>query len=78
MGQTVKVTITNLANFGAFCDAQIGDKIYKGLIHISEIADSFVSKVSDYVSVGDVLDGYVISVDEKKSQAKISLKRANK
>ncbi|ARU91478.1 hypothetical protein SCLARK_00865 [Spiroplasma clarkii] len=77
MGQTVKVTITNLANFGAFCDAEIDGKVYKGLIHITEITNGFVSNIADYVNVGDVKDGYVISVDEEKNQAKISLKRVN-
>lgn len=77
MGQTVKVTITNLANFGAFCDAEIDGKVYKGLIHITEITNGFVSNIADYVNVGDVKDGYVISIDEEKNQAKISLKRVN-
>ncbi|AOG60591.1 hypothetical protein SHELI_v1c06400 [Spiroplasma helicoides] len=75
MGQIVQVTITNIVNFGAFCDAVIDGKSYKGLIHISEITDGYVSDVADHLSVGQKLDGYVISIDEPKSQAKISLKR---
>ncbi|AGR41148.1 S1 RNA-binding domain-containing protein [Spiroplasma taiwanense] len=75
MDKIVKVTITKIVDFGAFCDASIDGKTYKGLIHISEIADSFVTNVSDYVTVGQEVDGYVISIDDNKDQAKISLKR---
>ncbi|ASP28299.1 hypothetical protein SCORR_v1c05270 [Spiroplasma corruscae] len=77
MNKVVKVTITKTVNFGAFCDADIDGQIYKGLIHISEIADKYVSDVNEFVSVGQTVDGYVISVDEANKQAKISLKRAN-
>ncbi|AHI52841.1 S1 RNA-binding domain-containing protein [Spiroplasma culicicola] len=76
MRQTVKVTITNIVNFGAFCDVTIDGKVYNGLIHISEITDGYVANVSDHLSVGETVDGYVISVDESKNQAKISLKNA--
>ncbi|QEH61943.1 hypothetical protein SCHIN_v1c07480 [Spiroplasma chinense] len=75
MGQIVKVTITNIVNFGAFCDVTIDGKVYNGLIHISEITDAYVTNVNDHLSVGQELDGYVISIDEPKQQAKISLKR---
>ncbi|AKU79764.1 S1 RNA-binding domain-containing protein [Spiroplasma turonicum] len=75
MNKVVKVTITKTVNFGAFCDADIDGTVYKGLIHISEIADKYVSDVNEFVSVGQTVDGYVISVDEANKQAKISLKR---
>ncbi|ALD66539.1 MULTISPECIES: S1 RNA-binding domain-containing protein [Spiroplasma] len=78
MGTIVNITITKIVDFGAFCDAEIDGKIYKGLIHISEIADAYVTNVADYVTVGQQMDGYVISVDESKDQAKLSLKRVSK
>ncbi|QGS52035.1 S1 RNA-binding domain-containing protein [Spiroplasma tabanidicola] len=76
MGQIVKVTITNIVNFGAFCDVDLDGKTYKGLIHISEITDGYVSNVNNHLTIGQSVDGYVMSIDEDKGQAKISLKRA--
>ena len=52
-------TVRNVIDFGAFVD--IGVK-YDGLVHISEMSDSYVKSPSEIVSVGDIVA--VIATDE--------------
>lgn len=76
--QIVKAKITDIVGYGAFCTIQMNDKVYKGLIHISEIAEEFVRNIGDYVSSGDEIDAVIIDVNEDKQQLKLSLKRLKK
>lgn len=59
----VKGEITAVKPYGAFVKV---DGNYVGLIHISEFSDNFVRNIEDYVGVGDVLDLYVLEVNEDK------------
>jgi predicted RNA-binding protein with RPS1 domain len=76
--QVVKATITDIVGYGAFCTVEYNEKMYKGLIHISEIADEFVKNINDYVKSGDEVEAIVIGIDESKQQLKLSLKRLKK
>ncbi|ATZ16527.1 general stress protein 13 [Entomoplasma freundtii] len=76
--QIVKAKITDIVGYGAFCTIQYNEKTYKGLIHISEIAEEFVRNIHDYVNSGDEIDALVIDVNEDKQQLKLSLKRLKK
>ncbi|MBQ9657824.1 MAG: RNA-binding transcriptional accessory protein [Clostridia bacterium] len=71
IGQTLQGTVRNVIDFGAFVD--IGVK-HDGLVHISEMSDSFVKKPSDVVSVGDVVKVKVIDVDYDRQKVKLSMK----
>ena len=62
-GNIVKGEITAIKPYGAFVKI---DENYVGLVHISEFSDGFVRSIEDYVSLGDVLDLKVISVDGNK------------
>lgn len=64
-------TIRNVTDFGAFVD--IGIKT-AGLIHISEMSSRRIRHPLDVVSVGDVVQVRVISVDEKRGRIGLSLK----
>lgn len=55
--------VTSIRDFGAFVEILPGQE---GLLHISEVANGFVDKVSDHLSVGDVIDVKVIEVNEGK------------
>ena len=70
-GMTLKGTVRNVTDFGAFVD--IGVK-HDGLVHISEMSESFVKNPSDIVSVGDVVDVKVIGIDKDKQKVKLSMK----
>lgn len=64
-------TVRNVIDFGAFVD--IGVK-HDGLVHISELSDSYVKNPSDIVSIGDVVKVKVIGIDKEKQKVKLSMK----
>ncbi|MDD2376941.1 MAG: Tex family protein [Clostridia bacterium] len=64
-------TVRNVTNFGAFVDIGIkGD----GLVHISELSDSFVRDAMEEVSVGDIVTVKVIGIDLEKGKVSLSMK----
>ena len=65
--------ITNITNFGAFIKLTSGDE---GLIHISEIANEYVSDINNFVQVGDLVKVKVIGINDK-SKLELSLKQCN-
>lgn len=71
VGSIMRGTIRNVTDFGAFVD--IGIKT-AGLIHISEMSNRRIKHPLDVVSVGDVVQVKVISVDEKRGRIGLSLK----
>ena len=74
-GTIMKGTVRNITDFGVFVD--IGIKT-AGLIHISELSTRRVKHPLDVVSVGDILDVLVITVDEKRGRIGLSLKQLPK
>ncbi|WP_031542546.1 S1 RNA-binding domain-containing protein, partial [Mesoplasma photuris] len=72
----VKAVITDIVDFGAFCTVELNGETYKGLIHISEIADEFVRDAKDFVTSGQEVNALVMEVNEAKKQVKLSIKRA--
>ena len=70
-GQILNGTVRNVTDFGAFVD--IGVK-HDGLVHISELSNSFVKNPSDIVQVGDVVKVKVIGIDEERQKVKLSMK----
>ncbi|MBQ3145110.1 MAG: RNA-binding transcriptional accessory protein [Clostridia bacterium] len=70
-GMTLTGTVRNVIDFGAFVD--IGVK-HDGLVHISEMSNSFVKSPSDIVSVGDIVKVKVIGIDTEKQKVKLSMK----
>lgn len=71
-GTIVKGTVHNVIDFGAFVD--IGIKI-NGLIHRSELSNKFFRHPLDIVSVGDIVDVMILSVDEQRNRIGLSLKQ---
>ncbi len=70
-GMILTGTVRNVIDFGAFVD--IGVK-YDGLVHISEMSDSFIKSPSDVVSVGDVIKVKVIKIDQERKKVGLSMK----
>ena len=70
-GMILPGTVRNVIDFGAFVD--IGIK-HDGLVHISEMSESFVKNPSDIVSVGDVVKVKVIGIDLERQKVKLSMK----
>jgi len=64
--------VTSVKDFGAFVEILPGKD---GLVHISELSDSYVQKVSDVCNVGDEMDVKVIAVDDQ-DRVKLSRRAA--
>ena len=70
-GMILTGTVRNVTDFGAFVD--VGVK-HDGLVHISQLSNSFVKNPSDVVSVGDVVKVKIIGIDEDRKKAQLSMK----
>lgn len=71
-GTVMKGTVHNVTDFGVFVD--IGIKT-NGLIHRSELSDKPFRHPLDIVSVGDIIDCLILSVDENRGRIALSLKK---
>jgi S1 RNA binding domain protein len=71
-GTILEGTIINITNFGAFVD--VDGKT--GLVHISEVADTFVKDIKDYLKEQDKVKVKVLSVDEG-GKISLSIKQAS-
>lgn len=72
-GMKLEGTVTNVTAFGAFVDVGVHQD---GLVHISQLADGFVSDPHDIVKAGDVVNVTVMEVDEKRKRIGLSMKSA--
>jgi uncharacterized protein len=70
-GMKLEGVVTNVAKFGAFVDIGVHQD---GLIHISEIADTYVSDPSSVLKVGDRISVTVIGVDRDRGRISLSAK----
>ncbi|OGC02556.1 RNA-binding transcriptional accessory protein [candidate division KSB1 bacterium RBG_16_48_16] len=69
-GMVLKGTVRNVVDFGAFVD--IGVK-QDGLVHLSRMAKKFIKNPLDVVSVGDVVEVKVISIDKERGRISLSM-----
>ncbi|WJP97550.1 Tex family protein [Macrococcus bovicus] len=70
-GMKLSGTVRNVVDFGAFVD--IGVK-QDGLVHISKLSDRFVKHPTDVVSVGDIVEVWVETVDVEKGKVGLTMK----
>ncbi len=70
-GMVLKGTVRNVIDFGAFVDIGVHQD---GLVHISEMGDKFIKHPLEAVSVGDIVDVKVLSVDVKKQRIQLTMK----
>ena len=71
-GMILKGTVRNVIDFGAFVDIGVHQD---GLVHISQLSDKkFVKHPLDVVSVGDVVEVKVLSVDQQKKRIALTMK----
>ena len=69
-GMELRGVIRNVVDFGAFVDVGVHED---GLIHISELSNSYVRHPLDVVKVGDIVNVKVISLDPQKKRISLSL-----
>ena len=72
-GMILKGTVRNVIDFGAFVDIGVHQD---GLVHISQISDRYIKHPLEVVSVGDIVEVQVMSVDLKKQRIQLTMKIA--
>lgn len=70
-GMVLKGTVRNVIDFGVFVDIGVHQD---GLVHISQICDRYIKHPLEAVSVGDIVDVKVLSVDLKKQRIQLTMK----
>ncbi|WP_298646734.1 Tex family protein [uncultured Proteiniphilum sp.] len=70
-GMTLPGIVTNITNFGCFVDVGIKEN---GLVHISELADRFISNPTEVVSLHQHVKVRVLSVDLERKRIQLSMK----
>lgn len=70
-GMTLPGIVNNITNFGCFVDLGIKEN---GLVHLSEMADRFVSSATDVVSLHQHIQVRVLSIDKARKRIQLSLK----
>ncbi|HDB2496000.1 TPA: RNA-binding transcriptional accessory protein [Staphylococcus aureus] len=69
-GMKLSGTVRNVVDFGAFVD--IGVK-QDGLVHVSKLSKKFVKNPMDIVSVGDIVDVWIYSIDKNKDKVSLTM-----
>lgn len=69
-GMKLSGTVRNVVDFGAFID--IGVK-QDGLVHVSKLSKKFVKNPMDIVSVGDIVDVWILSIDRDKDKVALTM-----
>ena len=70
-GMVLKGTVRNVIDFGAFVDIGVHQD---GLVHISQISDKYIKHPMEAVSVGDIVEVKVLSVDAAKKRIALTMK----
>lgn len=70
-GMVLKGTVRNVIDFGAFVDIGVHQD---GLVHISQMTDRYIKHPLEVVSVGDIVEVKVLSVDLQKKRIQLTMK----
>ena len=70
-GMKLEGTVRNVVDFGAFIDIGLHND---GLVHISEISDTYIKHPSDVLSVGDIVTVYVKDIFKDKEKVALTMK----
>ena len=70
IGMKLQGTVRNVVDFGAFIDIGLHND---GLVHISKISNNYIKHPSDILSVGDIVDCYVLDINKDKEKVSLSL-----
>ena len=74
-GEMMNGVVRNIMQFGAFVD--IGVK-QNGLVHVSEIADTFVKDITEFLTIGEEVKVKILHVDVEKGKIQLSMKNIDK
>ena len=70
IGMKLQGTVRNVVDFGAFIDIGLHND---GLVHISKITNRYIKHPSEVLSVGDIIDCYVLDINKEKEKVSLTL-----
>jgi small subunit ribosomal protein S1 len=73
VGTKISGLVTKISSFGAFVEIEEG---IDGLVHISQISDQHIERVSDILNVGDTIEARIVKVDPVEHRIGLSVKAA--
>lgn len=73
VGQIVEGSVTGITNFGAFVELPDGRT---GLVHISEVADTYVKDIRDHYNVDDKVNVKILSIEDDGKKIGLSIRQA--
>ncbi len=73
VGKKISGIVTKISSFGAFVEIEEG---IDGLVHISQISDEHIERVSDILKVGDTIEARIVKVDPVEHRIGLSIKAA--
>lgn len=75
IGDIINVEVSGIEQYGIF--VRVPDSDYSGLIHISEIDNSFIKNIENYANIGDKIYANIIDIDKKNKHLSLSIKNMN-
>lgn len=70
-GMILKGTVRNIIDFGAFVDIGVH---HDGLVHISQITDKYIKHPLDVLSIGDIVEVKIMSIDIEKQRIQLTMR----
>ena len=74
VGRVTRAKVTGVSEYGIFVNVS---NLYTGLIHISEVTNSYVKDIREYAKVGDIIYCEIKEIDEDNKKLKLSIKDVN-
>ena len=71
VGDIIKCRVVGIQTYGVFVEAR-GE--YTGLIHISEISDKYISNITDYITINEIIFAKILEIDNNTKQLKLTIK----
>ncbi len=72
LNAVLKGKVTGIQSFGAFVALEGENR--QGLIHISEVSNTYVKDINDFLTVGQEVEVKVIKIDEEKNKISLSIR----
>lgn len=73
-GMILSGVVRNVVDFGAFVDIGVG---VDGLLHISQISNSFIKNIMGKINVGDIIEIKVLEIEAKRNRISLTMKDIN-
>ena len=70
IGDKMEGVVRNVVDFGAFIDIGLHED---GLVHISKMSKQYIKHPSELLSVGDIVNVYILGINEEKQKVQLSL-----